>query len=135
MQTRFMAGYLYHNLYSKLHKSNRFRSAMLDAAKHNLNQCVAFGIQSQFEASAKLIQKRMNWTEYTPSDVKVAKTKQKPSLQEINSYNNKVIPSLQESHCLDRELYRYAVDLFATATHAEGIALKSQTETAELRPG
>lgn len=134
IQTRYMAGFVHHKAYPYLFRNSRFNSMMLAAAKRNLAQCRAFGIQSQFDASVKMIQKRMNWTLYTPLDVKVAKTRNRPSFEEIDRYNKRVIPSLQDSHRLDRELYSYAVDLFTAEAQAEGIALKDRPGTAEERP-
>lgn len=124
IQTRYMAGWAYNKMYPFMSKNVKFGNAMLAAAKQNLSQCKAFGIQNQFGASVKLMQKRMNWTEYVPLDARAAKTKDRPSYEEIDRYNKRVIPSLQNSHRLDQELYRYAIDLFTEETQAEGIALK-----------
>ena len=135
IQTRYMAGFIYNKMYPIMFKNTRFVDTMLAAAKRNLTECRAFGIQGQFDASVKLIQKRMGWTEYVPLDAKAAKTKDRPSYEEIDRYNKRVIPSLRNSHRLDQELYRYAVELFTAETQAEGIALKNRAGTAGERLG
>lgn len=103
--------------------NNGFRKLILDTAIKNLYKCRAFGIQSQFEASVSLIQKRMNWSEYMPLGTKAAKTKARPSFEEIDRYNKHVIPSLRSSHELDAQLYEYAANLFRSEAEAEGILL------------
>jgi hypothetical protein len=86
---------------------------MLQAAQDHLNNCVAFGLQSRYDASVSLFQDVLGWTEYEPTPPQ-AKTKKRPSLEEIDDLNPTVLPQLRESHQLDTQLHQYAVDLFDT---------------------
>jgi len=111
MQTRFLAGWPYHRAYPLLYWSSAFRRSMVQAAEDHLRECVAFGLQSRYDASVSLFQDVLGWTKYEPTPPQ-AKTKKRPSLEEIDDLNPTVLPRLRDSHQLDTQLHRYAVDLF-----------------------
>lgn len=111
IQTRFLAGLVYNKLYPYLHNSSVFRRSMLKSAIHTLHACTAFGLQSRFDESISLFQKTLNWNNYQPVPPQ-AKTKRRPSLEEIQNLNPKVLPGLRKSHDLDHKLYEIASELF-----------------------
>ena len=110
-QARFIAGYVYHKMYPIMYKNRFFRDSLLNSAQNNLRNMYAFGIQEKYKDSVKLFMDKLGWPTYNEVP-RQAKTKKRPSIEEINKLNPRVIPSLRESHQLDIALYRYARDLF-----------------------
>ena len=112
-QTRFLAGQVYHRAYPWLHKSRRFQERMLASAKRNLDSCIAFGIKEEYEESVEVMKAALRSPEYV--DVRCySKTRKRPSIDEINSLNPRIVPELEELNSLDRRLYEYACDRFTT---------------------
>ena len=111
MQTRFLAGWAYHKAYPLLYRSPTFRRWTLRAAKKHLRECAAFGLQHRYDDSVALFRDIFGWDNYETVPPQ-AKTKKRPSLQEIDDLNPTVLPRLHDSHQLDLELFSYASELF-----------------------
>jgi hypothetical protein len=120
MQARFMAGLHYHRAYPLMHRSAKFRDALLKAAIRNTRKCKAIGLQERFGESVELFQKAMHWGKYEPVP-RQAKTKKRPSLQEINELNPQVLPDLRAAHRLDQRLYDFAGTLFEDQLKEYGV--------------
>jgi len=110
-QSRFIAGYLFHKSYPIMNKSNYFRESLIEKAKMNLNRIYAFGLQERYQESVEIIMNMIGWDKHKKVPMQ-AKTKKRPSIEEIEDLNPRVISSLRESHQLDIELYEYARDVF-----------------------
>ena len=111
MQTRFLAGWTYHKMYPLLHRSSAFRRRTLRAAKGHLRAFAAFGLQHRYDESVSLFQDVFGWDRYEPVPPQ-AKTKKRPSLEEIDELNPTILPRLRDAHRLDLELFSYASELF-----------------------
>ena len=121
IQARWMAGLYYHKAYPALHRSALFQRKLLAVAKSNLDDCIAFGLQSEFDASVRIFQETLGWERYDPVP-RQAKTKKRPSVSEIEELNPRVLPALRASHVLDQELYDYAVQRFKERLRATPVA-------------
>lgn len=111
MQTRFLAGWTYHKIYPLMHHSAAFQRQTLRAAKRHLRACAAFGLQHRYDESVMLFRDVFGWDKYQPVPPQ-ARTKKRPSLQEIDDLNPTVLPRLRASHQLDLELFEYATEHF-----------------------
>jgi len=85
---------------------------MLEQAKYNLNKFfIAVGITEKFDESLILFKERLKWKRY-PVYLKLRRTPNKPSLNEISKETLQIIEKYNE---LDIELYEFAKRMFAKA--------------------
>jgi hypothetical protein len=110
MQTRFLAGPFWKKLYAQVN-SAYLDEWVLRAAKHHLRQYTCIGLVERFEASLQLMQRRFGWTDLNRTSRRHT-TNERPSLDELRSFDERIVDELADYHQLDFELYAYAKKLF-----------------------
>ena len=111
IQTRRIAGIEFDKTYPLAHRSRRFTTAMLDAAKRHLEAMPVFGVQSRYEESQKRFLDYIGRGRIEPTE-KENRTRKRPTLEEIAELRPSAIDRLAAAHQLDTELFRFASELF-----------------------
>jgi hypothetical protein len=84
---------------------------MLSAAKNNLQRFVAFGLKERYDDSINLMKQRLGVDAYVKVPFR-SKTKQRPTLAEIEEMAAEVLPRLAAANHLDVRFYAYAKTIF-----------------------
>jgi hypothetical protein len=111
LQVRFIAGQWWHRTYPVLHRSKQFQQLMLSAAKNNLQRFVAFGLKERYDDSINLMKQRLGVDAYVKVPFR-SKTKQRPTLAEIEEMAAEVLPRLAAANHLDVRFYAHAKTIF-----------------------
>jgi hypothetical protein len=111
IQTRRLAGIEFDKSYRQLHRSGRFRQAMLDAAKRHLTEMPVFGLQDEFEASQKRFLDFIGHGHIEVTE-KENRTRKRPTVAEIAALRPSLLDRLRVAHELDLALFAFATDTF-----------------------
>jgi hypothetical protein len=115
LQVRFIAGQWWHRMYPLLYRSKQFQERMLSAAESNLQRFVAFGLKERYDDSINLMKQRLGVDTYVKVPFR-SKTKQRPTLAEIEEMTAEVLPRLAAANHLDVRFYAYARTIFEHQT-------------------
>lgn len=115
MQTRFIAGVLYHRV-SKLSAPPLLENLMLSTAKkHLLEKYACYGLVFQFEKSLSMFADLLGWTVDLP-DERIKSNPDRPVTEDLSS---DMLDALREKLHLDIELYSFALEHFSQQEIAE----------------
>jgi hypothetical protein len=109
-QTRFLAGTIPNKLYPKI--DTRWTDDwILEVAKRHLREYACVGLVERYEESVQLMRNTFGW-EHRKSVSRRHTTDERPGLEELREFDERIVDELAEYHQLDFELYRYAEELF-----------------------
>lgn len=108
VQTRFIAGVIWHRL-NHLSRASTLANCMLRVAKKNLlEKFDCFGLTERHDQSLELFAKTFDWNYTTPKS-RVKPTTDRPSVSDLDSHERNTI---REANRLDSALYQFAVSHF-----------------------
>jgi hypothetical protein len=91
---------------------------MLSTAESNLQRFVAFGLKERYDDSINLMKQRLSVDTYVKVPFR-SKTKQRPTLAEIEEMTAEVLPRLAAANHLDVRFYAYAKTIFDHQTERD----------------